>query len=107
MEENTVMNEELELMETNNNDLTIVDLDSEEEGLSTGTKLLVGVGVGLAILGAKTAFDKGKQGLAWCKNKFGKKKDAEFEDDFDDFVEEETEIKAEQQPDKESKKNKK
>lgn len=105
MEENTVMNEELELMETNNNDLTIVDLESEE-GLSTGTKLLVGVGVGLAILGAKTAIDKGKQGLAWCKNKFGKKKDEEFEDDFDDFVEEETEVKTEQQPDKESKKKK-
>lgn len=82
MEENKeLMNEEF------NEELEIVDLEPEEEGLSTGTKVLLVAGAGLALLGAKTVFEYGKKGVQWAKKKFGKK---DIDDDFeDDFIEEE------------------
>ena len=75
-ENNELMNEEF------NEELEIMDLEPEEDSLGTGTKVLFVAGVGLALLGAKTAFDYGKKGVIWAKNKFGKKDNQDFEDDF-------------------------
>ena len=78
------MNNEL-MEEMNNEELEIVDLEYEE-GLSAGTKVLLVAGAGLALLGAKTAFEYGKKGVQWAKQRFGKK---DINEDFeDDFIEE-------------------
>ena len=79
MEENKI-NEEL------NNEVEIIDLESSEEGISTGTVVLTVAVIGLALLGVKTGWGYCKKGGKWIMNKFSKKEiDNNFEDDFYQF----------------------